>query len=551
MQLSHSLTRRLPIIVCLLTAIFLGFGAAERVRRSGDYAWPDITIHGTTPVYSQAAFVLDPHLEALIWNPIDSDAPLTYQPLDGADPVELLPYTGLIPEIWQIVPARADTYHIIWLEPDNRLRSALVHRSGATLLGPVEHSPRIAGDITAVAGANGHALIFWLTATDQQIAYLELDSSGRPGPVITYAPRNIQHLAATASDDENVHLAWLTQPEPGTWTVRYSSQMTQSTLDSTVIHTLSLPPGTSLSTFTIGLDQTTGYLILGTNHAQQPDHEEVTYITFDLTNPAQARVMDLMIPASFPTIEDAPQSDLKTGHIAVLTPNTQSKAPLRWPHPVAGQHDLFVLALALQYDSVWRPAVVYFRGGEPLGYQVVSRLAADAAPPAGGVDSAGGIHLTWAGLDNTQARRYTASTTGQRGTARASMPVPSRSDILISVLLGVTLSAAWIIIPAMFLLLAPANEWTSAALCVGYGLTKIMWPRGLLAHVPPQLTIGPLQHVDAALLVGVTISAIALIALSAASIVRHTGRTEWQQWASFVAVDISLTLIIFSTNLID
>ncbi len=229
----------------------------------------------------------------------------------------------------------------------------------------------------------------------------------------------------------------------------------------------------------------------------------------------------------------------------MLDESTPTQAALRWPRPISGQHAEFALALAVRREHTWQPGVVYFANGAPYGYQIVAPSPANASPPVLAAGQDGTLYLTWAGLERATARRYSAST-GAQGWI---VPGPDQAHLLrrtiTGLLPGILISLAGLIPFVLAVIFIPARTWTPAAICALYAAGKLIWPPDLFTHMPPLLAYDPAAHIAAGWRVGLTVSAILLVAMVSAAAVRIPERAGWRRWVVFAALDITLTWIIF------
>jgi hypothetical protein len=395
------------IVLAILVAWWVAMRAAET-----DYQWSQVDDLGPTMPLS-APSLLSPPL-AVIRQTSVPGAPLIYQPLNTGRSVPILSYPDVNPRQWQAAFARDDAYHVVWLEPDNRLRSALIAAHGETQRGPIMLAADVQPDFVTLTLADGRLLVVWIAARTGDLNALVIDAAGRPGPVSTPILGGVVRIAAALDHAERVHLAWLTAPAPAQWEMRYQvSGVYPVAIDTPItLHTFRLAPGESLTSFRMGLDNTHGYLFWGTTTAEQPDIERLQMLSFPLDASADVRVLDLVLPKDFQPSEQT----LAYGHVGrIALPESKPghAAALRWPRPASGQSAVFPLALAVRTSDGWRPGIVYFRQGEMLGHQIVAPWPADAGPPALWADPSGNLYLVWAGLRNTSPHLYVASTNGR------------------------------------------------------------------------------------------------------------------------------------------
>ncbi len=392
--------------------VLLAFFGMLRLLSSTPVQWT-IVDYGPTLPLSQAIVLGSETETALIWQTEDSLRTLVYTSLDAPQKnVRLQLYADGPPSAWQVVQTRTGTLQAVWQERDGRLRSALLTTDGFTLRGPVALADQAEHDFALFALNDGGAWTFWRT-TSEQIASVQIDAEGRPGPTQKYTPRHVQKLAA-AGDGGHVYLVWAEPSAPDVLTLHYATLSAlhaaeaEALSNSAALGTWKLAPTESVRTFALGMDATYGYLLLGVMDASAPHHERVTVLSFPLGVPERVHRIPLTL-AAHPT----PTRALQLGTFSVPQAETLSSAdaeaaPLRWPRPAVGAWDFFALALAVRRGERWQPAIVYFQNGEPRGYEVLNAPPADAAPPTLALRPDGTAVLSWAGLVRGEARRYSA-----------------------------------------------------------------------------------------------------------------------------------------------
>lgn len=389
------------VLLAVLGAAALGKGSAQR--------W-QITDLGPTLPLSYAAILNTGAEAALVWQPMNASPPFVYTPLNAQRSASLQPYAEGTPSDWRIVSTARGTLHMVWRERDGRLRSALLTPQGETLRGPVELADTAERDFALVTLADGSARVLWRTASER-IASVVLDAEGRPGPVQRHAPRHVQHLAA-ANNDAGVYLAWAERSAPATLTLRYAllvpgTEGATALAEGATLGTWRLGSDESVRTFALGADATHGYLLLGIMDAHTPHHERVTVLSFPLHAPEHVRRIPLRL-AAHPTAprpltlgaSTVPEAEMR------FPTNDAESAPLRWPRPGVGGKDFFAVAVAVWREERWQASIVYFRAGEPLGYEVLNAPPADAAPPTLALRPDGAPILSWGGLVHGETRRY-------------------------------------------------------------------------------------------------------------------------------------------------
>jgi hypothetical protein len=537
-----------PVIWLILFPILTALAAGSRVADSR-YQWPQVTDHGAVAPLDEPALLAQPL--ALIWRPVTSPAPLAYQPLDsGRMKIGILSYSDVNPRRWQAAPAELPTYHVMWLEQDNRLRSALVDITGETVRGPIDLASGIRPDFVTSSLSDGRLLVLWTSARTAEIGTLIIDSAGRPGPIDHLPSERIAQVAAGLDRAGMVHLAWLTSPTPDNRAIYYRASSTNPvTIDApTLLDTFTLAPSESITAFRLGLDDTHGYLFWGTTTAAQPDVERVRVLAFPLDSPADVTLSELVLSDRF-TPSGQNLTTLHVGRIAPLAETPSQPARLRWPRPAPGQQAFLPLAVALRTPEGWRPAVVYYQNGEALGFQIVAPLPADAGPPGLLAGQTGELVLAWTGLNNMTPHLYTAHTSG-KGLVSVSVDSDRAAlRTLAGVLAGIPLGLLWLILPICVVLLAPANTWTLPLTLAVYGAGKLVWPATLFTRLPPLLAAtGIEQQVSANWVIGSTVLLIGLAAGGAWYLAWWLKRPYWQNGLVYPLVDMALTWVIFGAN---
>lgn len=527
----------------MLFLCLTAFAAATRASVSL-FQWPQVTDLGPASPFMEPALMAQSH--ALIGHLASAQTPLVYQSFGIR--TGILPYADVKPRRWQAAPARPSAYHVVWLEQDARLRSALIGVDGETIRGPIDLASSIEPDFATLALFDGSLLVFWL---DDGVANtLIIDSAGRPGPDSRLSPVRLAGITAALDQSSMVHVAWLASPAPGRWDVRYQVSAPGAVrLDSpSVLHTLTLSPGESLTTFRIGLDRTHGYLFLGTSSAEQPDVEHVRVLSFQLDSPAAVSTSDLLLPDHF-TPSGPSLELLYIGRMDPVTDTPSHPAALRWPRPAPGQHAILPLAVSLRTLDGWRPGIVYFQAGDLLGFQVIAPLPADSGPPSLLVEPSGDLHLAWVGLDGTTPRLFSAHTGGKW----LAVAPGDHDDVLLrtlgGALTGCVLGLAWLALPACVLLLAPRNVWALPLVLALYGAGKLLWPPELFTRLPPLLAATGIDaHTSPDLIIGSAVLVIGFVASGMWYLAR--GHVRGHSSLVYLVADAVLTWAVFGANVV-
>jgi hypothetical protein len=532
---------RFTLWVLILFSILTALAAGTRVT-SDRFQWALVNDRGAAAPLDEPALLAQPL--ALIARSVDT--PLAYAPLAGDQtPTGILPYPDVNPRRWQVAPASASAYHIVWQEQDTRLRCALIDIDGTTVRGPIELATSARPDFVTLPGDDGDLLVIWINSRTAEINAVTIDSAGRPGPITAFPSQRITHVAAARDQTGLIHVAWLTSPAPDQWTIFYqASAANLLTLDTpALLHTFTLAPGESITALHMGLDDTHVYLFWGTTTAVQPDTERVQVISFPLGSPAAVMLSELRLPDHFTptaTLPDLPY----VGRIDPVTTPPSHPAWLRWPRPASGQSAALPLAVALRTTDGWQPAVVHFQQGDPIGFQVIAPLPADAGPPA--LLASDDLLAVWTGLDGITPHLYTAQTSGK---GLISAPTPHDHLLrrtLAGALVGIPLGLLWLVLPLCVVIVAPENPWTLPLALALYGTAKLLWPAHLFSRLPPALAAA--HFTSARSLVEITVLLIGLISTGACVLAQRRKRPTRQIYLTYLLLDAALTWLVFGAN---
>ncbi len=505
-----------PIIWLIFFPALASLIAASRVKQDAElWTWPaDL---GPATALSEPALLADP--PAVLWR---TDAALVYQTLDGSHAQqEILRYPDVHPRRWQVAPAERGRYHIVWLEDNNRLRSALISTDGETLRGPILLADAIRPDFVTVP-AGESLIVVWINDHADEVNALAIDPAGRPGPITNIPVNRVSRVAAARDEANTLHLAWLTAPTPGTWAVHYQAvSATSLNMNSPItMQSLSLAPGESITGLEMSLDVSHGYILLGTSDAQTPDEEHVRVLSFPLGSPASVQFANL----------------------------SPSGYALRWPRPAPGQHPTLALAVQVRTRDGWRPAVVTFSQGSTVDFDVAAPLPANSGPPALLADPSGSLILAWTGLDGVEPHLYVTRTTG---TSRDTTGHDS-AHVLIRTLagagVGLVLVGVWLLLPCCLLWLAPNNApfWPLALAL--FTAAKLIWPADLFSRLPLWMTAAEFDRYGSP--AGIMGLVVLLVGLAAGvAWTRARGWNNRRRVIIYLLTDAMLTILIFGTNL--
>ncbi|HEX3052383.1 MAG TPA: hypothetical protein VHP83_17110 [Aggregatilineaceae bacterium] len=327
--------------------------------------------HGATIVYGTPACLED----ALLWY---SSGTLVYAPFNRPS-TPIVAYPDVHPRAWQAVSAGTSAFHLVWLEENNQLRTALISENGTTQRGPIDLANGVQPAFTVLPFAQGSARLLWLDASSASVLTATLDPSGFPrsssDPLLT----QVAFVAAAADASQIAHLVWLVSPATNQWSLLYQpSNAADLVADSPdTLLSFTLDAKETLTGLQIGLDSTHAYVLWSTVHTDQPDAERMFILTFPLDRSVSPTWSELNLPVKL----------------------------LRWPHVASGQHDTLPLALTVQTDNTWHPALVYFQNGALLRYKI-----RNSAPPAdAGAPTLCHDQLFWLGLRGAVPHLFSAT----------------------------------------------------------------------------------------------------------------------------------------------
>ncbi|MBN1565103.1 MAG: hypothetical protein JXA10_14760 [Anaerolineae bacterium] len=409
--MSYQLFFRYSIMWAAVMAVVVTLGLGFGVSLSSELRWPYVEKLGPTQALRAPAF-LPINDNTIIWQPSTADTPLIVQSIATRAASGLLPYPDVNPQRWLATPAEGDTFHVIWLEDDDRLRSALIAADGETQRGPITLAFSAGRDFSIAALADRGVLVVWRNPATHEATAQISDAAGRPLATSTVTLAHVDQIAVAADQAETLHFAWITTDSSGQHNIYYqSTTRDQIVLDATTpVHTLDLAPTASIIAFMLGLDETHVYLVWSQMTAAQPDHERVYTLTFPFNQPDEAQISEIFLPqksASYQSIT------VDTGAFALdrvqsLAAGSDEAAVLRWPVIASSQSTLLPLAITYRTADGWRPAVVYFQQGLPLGYHLIADHPADASPPAIGMGADGQLVVAWSGLEGVTPMVYAA-----------------------------------------------------------------------------------------------------------------------------------------------
>jgi hypothetical protein len=535
------------MLIAILFASAVGIHVTDPPA-SVQYQWPDVQDRGPTPALAHTSWLLTATHRALIRHAPNASSPLTYRNLDQTSTaIGLIDYPDVQPYRWRAAPAEGASYHLVWVEKDGGLFSAQISAAGETLRGPITLAENAAPHFITLPYGDDRLLLLWSDNSTGRLMFNSLDPTGLPFLESKPLDSRVGTFAAAVDRRDTLHLAWLQSRTPGAWTVQYQAVPINDaiTLDApSELYTITLEPEATLASIALGLDQTHAYLVWGIRYASAPDDEQVHVLHFPLERPDLSTVQPLRLPPAFD-----PRNMSAWGPVAPAAVTGTAPAALRWVDVPPGQYPVLPVALAVQTTRGWRPAVVYFQGGDSLGFQRVADLPADAGPIQAAIDEVGALHVAWTGLvDDTTPHLYTSRYNREGLLVMAAEP-PGTRRALVNALVWLPAALVWLIVPTCIVLLTPRNHLTLPLAAAVYGGVKLLWPVDLFATYPPLLASLGGHSSAPGIVCGLTLLLIALVGSGAASLVALRKRPAWQVWLVYGLLDAVLTWLVFGANM--
>lgn len=311
---------------------------------------------------------------------------------DASDP-RLLPL-GITPRRLSAFALADGWTQLLWLDQtlpgETQLIGGTLNAAGEVERGPTEISLTRTVDYAAALTPASAVIVLWATPMrtaqrDRTAIYMQvIDKTGRPLPA-TKLTDNGAFPAVAFDGRGDLHLLWLHPLTSVSWSImhtRIDGRADLARLDvadsaATIVGAVSLPPGSLLDSFRVGVDATHLYavwsvLALGDAPSAERDRAMLNAVTFPLDRPAAVRPLTL----------------------------AAGETGLRQPtFPSAPTDSLYLAAIATAPNGQRRPIILALT---PTGSAVVEGVAG-ARPiigrPSISIDTAGKLHLAWLDLD--------------------------------------------------------------------------------------------------------------------------------------------------------
>jgi hypothetical protein len=288
---------------------------------------------------------------------------------DGTNGSEhvVLPLPPVHPYNQQIVIAGLGGIHFLWLDAedtsasDSRLFSAFINRRLQNELGPIRVSDRATLRYDYVSNADGSLWVVWSggQVVEPSLYGNFVDASSRPRDAQLLTP-NADYPTLIRTVEGTVVLFWM---QVSTHRV-YRAILGDGVLSDaqSVTSAPTLERGDRLVSMKVGLDSTEGYLFWNVTRADGTFETWYAHGLLDSTTWSVPKRLGIEVVAD---------ETFVTGYNSGTAQEaTNGDLWLSWGSPATGQYD--VLAVAGQIGDGL--AVIYFSGGEVVGYQGITTL---------------------------------------------------------------------------------------------------------------------------------------------------------------------------------
>jgi hypothetical protein len=311
---------------------------------------------------------------------------------DTGEP-RLLPL-GITPRRLIAVPLADGWTQLLWLDQtlpgETQLIGGTLNAMGEVERGPTEISLTRTIDYVATRTPASAVIVLWATPVpttqrDQSALYMQvLDQTGRPLPATKLTDNGaFPALAFDARGD--LHLLWLHSLATESWSIMHTridgradlARLDVANVAASIVGAVSLPPGTALDAFRVGVDATHLYAVwsvvaVGGVASAEHDRATLNAVTFPLDRPAEVRPLAL----------------------------GAGGASLREPaFPASPTDSLYLAAIATAPDGKRRPLILALTPTGSAVVEVVARPRPVIGQPSLTIDMAGKLHLAWLDLD--------------------------------------------------------------------------------------------------------------------------------------------------------
>jgi hypothetical protein len=300
-------------------------------------------------------------------------------------PITILPLPPARPYAQQLAPAQAGMTHLLWLDADEdgatRLFSALITPDQTVERGPTTVSDRGTRRYTVVPNGDGSLWALWVgEPIAEPVLYAQyVDSLGRP-----------RQPARLVSDTDWPALSWTSSGIDLYWIQSSTGQLQRARLVNGTLDTIqpisvgiSLGGGDRLTGLGAGSDHTHSYLFWNITRA---DGQFETWWTTGPLNTSSWNQPQRL------GIDWTTKSFVETGFNGGRAfPARGGERWLSWATPVTGQLDTLPVA-AVQGNYL---SMIYFQGGEVIGYQSITPISGLIGQPSLVTDRDRHLYLAW------------------------------------------------------------------------------------------------------------------------------------------------------------
>jgi hypothetical protein len=375
--------RRFSTLVLILFSTSCNLAATVPSSQSASL-WGEIIVLGQAEQMNAPALWIEPERIVATW--VSADETGIHQDMrvveSRGSPVAVLPLPPVHPYAQQLAPAQDGRVHLLWLDAgeggETRLFSALITPQLTVERGPTPLSDRHTFRYTVVPNGDGSLWALWVgEPIAEPVLYGQyVDSLGRPRqPARLMSDADWPAISWTSS---GVELYWI----QSTTGQVHCARLVNGALDDIQpisIHLL-FDSGDRLTGVSAGNDHTHSYLFWNITRAQGQLESWWSTSTSAWSQPQRLG------------IDWTTKSFIETGFNGGRAfPARVGERWLRWVTPVTGQLDALPVA-AVRRDHL---GMVYFRGGDVIGYQPIAPITGLIGQPSLLTDRDRHLYLAW------------------------------------------------------------------------------------------------------------------------------------------------------------
>ncbi|HEX2907831.1 MAG TPA: hypothetical protein VHO69_13265 [Phototrophicaceae bacterium] len=300
----------------------------------------------------------------------------------------VLPLPPTRPYAQQIAPASGGRFHLLWLDADaeaqSQLYTATITSALETERGPVQLSSQPTRRYTLLPADNGTLEIITSGGQPAEPAlfYHFVDASGRPRQETNNALVTDADWPTLAHTSDNTAYLFWRQPNDGQV---LRGQLVNGRVDTPEpVTQIRLKAGDRLDSLNAALDNTTQYLFWNLTRANG-DHES-WYTCRSLNENSWS-------PADRLGVQPQPDQSFETGfNSGAAKVARNGEHWLSWAAPLTGQFEMLPVAARVGNTL----ALIYFQGGQLIGYQAIVTPVEILGQPVLQADRDKFLYLAWA-----------------------------------------------------------------------------------------------------------------------------------------------------------